>query len=203
MGNLLTSWETNSFSRRIVLHGVCSISLITHRCFSSLYSVAGAATLDMLQYYQHSNGAENQLGANESRSFSSAANITFEVNWSCLFLIPLVCILCFCSSSGNTAAEGVHAGVRVIACISRHVTDRDVSCFWYITSTLLLGVWRNCINGAAVTLLRVGDNFWWWNVLWFNWSPLHEGILGSGGIVPRILDLGTRWRWVVSLPSGK
>jgi hypothetical protein len=26
----------------------------------------------------------------------------------------------------------------------------------------------------------------------------HEGVLGSGGIAPRILDLGTRWKWVVS-----
>jgi hypothetical protein len=34
--------------------------------------------------------------------------------------------------------------------------------------------------------------------LCFNWAPGHEGVLGSGGIVLRILDLGTRWRWVVS-----
>jgi hypothetical protein len=34
--------------------------------------------------------------------------------------------------------------------------------------------------------------------LCFNWAPPHEGVLGSGGIAPRILDLGTRWRWVVS-----
>jgi len=26
---------------------------------------------------------------------------------------------------------------------------------------------------------------------------MNEGVLGSGGIAPRILDLGTRWRWVV------
>jgi hypothetical protein len=32
----------------------------------------------------------------------------------------------------------------------------------------------------------------------FNWAPRHEGALGNGGISPRILDLGTRWRWVVS-----
>jgi hypothetical protein len=35
-------------------------------------------------------------------------------------------------------------------------------------------------------------------VLCFNWAPCHEGVLGSGGTAPRILDLGTRWRWVVS-----
>jgi hypothetical protein len=38
-------------------------------------------------------------------------------------------------------------------------------------------------------------------VLWspcFKWAPRHEGVLGSGGIAPRILDSGTRWRWVVS-----
>jgi hypothetical protein len=34
--------------------------------------------------------------------------------------------------------------------------------------------------------------------LCLNWSQGHEGVLGSGGITPRILDLGTRWRWVVS-----
>jgi hypothetical protein len=34
--------------------------------------------------------------------------------------------------------------------------------------------------------------------LCFNWAPRHEGVLGSGGIAPRILDLGTIWRWVVS-----
>jgi hypothetical protein len=37
--------------------------------------------------------------------------------------------------------------------------------------------------------------------LCFNWAPRHEDILGSGDIAPRILDLGTRWRWVVSFTS--
>jgi hypothetical protein len=43
----------------------------------------------------------------------------------------------------------------------------------------------------------------------FNWAPLHEGRLGSGRIAPRIIDLGTRLRWVVSFtirplyPQGK
>jgi hypothetical protein len=45
----------------------------------------------------------------------------------------------------------------------------------------------------------------------FNWAPRHEGVLGSGGIAPFILGLGTRWRWVVSftprkeplIPTGK
>jgi len=27
-------------------------------------------------------------------------------------------------------------------------------------------------------------------------APLHDDVLGSGGIAPRILD-STRWRWVV------
>jgi hypothetical protein len=31
-----------------------------------------------------------------------------------------------------------------------------------------------------------------------NWAPRHEGVLGSGGIAPRIIDLGTRLRWVLS-----
>jgi hypothetical protein len=44
----------------------------------------------------------------------------------------------------------------------------------------------------------------------FNWASRHEGVSGSSrGIAPRILDLGTRWRWMVSLtprplyPQGK
>jgi hypothetical protein len=43
----------------------------------------------------------------------------------------------------------------------------------------------------------------------FNSAPLHEGVLGSRGRSPRILDLGTRWRWVVGFtarplyPQGK
>jgi hypothetical protein len=28
--------------------------------------------------------------------------------------------------------------------------------------------------------------------------PRYEDVLGSGGIAPRIFNLGTRWRWVVS-----
>jgi len=27
--------------------------------------------------------------------------------------------------------------------------------------------------------------------------PRHKDVLGSGSIAPRILNLGTRWRWVV------
>jgi hypothetical protein len=46
-------------------------------------------------------------------------------------------------------------------------------------------------------------------VLFFNYTPSHGGYWGSRGIAPRILDLGTRWRTVVSfttaaaLPRGK
>jgi hypothetical protein len=45
--------------------------------------------------------------------------------------------------------------------------------------------------------------------LYFNWAPRDEGVLGEWGIAPPILDLGTRWRWVVSFtprplyPQGK
>jgi hypothetical protein len=34
-----------------------------------------------------------------------------------------------------------------------------------------------------------------------NWAPRHEGVLGSRSIAPRILHLGTRWRWVVSFTA--
>jgi hypothetical protein len=45
--------------------------------------------------------------------------------------------------------------------------------------------------------------------LLFNWTLCNEGVLGSGGIAPRILDFGSRWRWLVSFtpqplyPQGK
>jgi hypothetical protein len=45
--------------------------------------------------------------------------------------------------------------------------------------------------------------------LCFNWPPRHEGVLGSRGIAPRILDCGSTWRWLVSFtpqplyPQGK
>jgi hypothetical protein len=39
--------------------------------------------------------------------------------------------------------------------------------------------------------------------LWFNRTPRHGGVLGSGGIGPRVLVLGTRWRWVVSFTPRK
>jgi len=33
-----------------------------------------------------------------------------------------------------------------------------------------------------------------------NLSPRHEGALGRGGLAPRIRNIGTRWRWMVSFP---
>jgi hypothetical protein len=35
--------------------------------------------------------------------------------------------------------------------------------------------------------------------LGFNWAPCHDSVLGSGGIPLRILDLGNRCMWVVTL----
>jgi hypothetical protein len=37
--------------------------------------------------------------------------------------------------------------------------------------------------------------------LCFNWVPYHEGVLSSEGKAPCTLDLGTRWRWVISFTS--
>jgi hypothetical protein len=34
-----------------------------------------------------------------------------------------------------------------------------------------------------------------------NEAPHHKDALGSGGIAPLILNLGTRWRWVISFTS--
>jgi hypothetical protein len=36
----------------------------------------------------------------------------------------------------------------------------------------------------------------------FNGAPRHEGVLGSGGIAPRILNLSARWRCLVSFTPG-
>jgi hypothetical protein len=47
------------------------------------------------------------------------------------------------------------------------------------------------------------------SVLFYNWTLRHEGVLGSGSIVPRVLDLSTRWKWMVNFtprplyPQGK
>jgi hypothetical protein len=47
------------------------------------------------------------------------------------------------------------------------------------------------------------------SLCFFNWAPRHEGVFRSGVIAPLILDLGSRWRWVVSFttwplyPQGK
>jgi hypothetical protein len=35
----------------------------------------------------------------------------------------------------------------------------------------------------------------------FNLAPRHEGVLGNEHIAPRILNIGTGWRWVVSFTS--
>jgi hypothetical protein len=35
-------------------------------------------------------------------------------------------------------------------------------------------------------------------MLFLNCAPCHDGVLGSGGISLRILDLGTRWEWSAS-----
>jgi hypothetical protein len=35
-----------------------------------------------------------------------------------------------------------------------------------------------------------------------NQAPLHEDVWGSGGVGTRILDLGTRWRWVATYGPG-
>jgi hypothetical protein len=40
------------------------------------------------------------------------------------------------------------------------------------------------------------------SLCFFNWAPRHEGVLGSTGTAPRILDLGTRWsEWSASRPG--
>jgi hypothetical protein len=36
-----------------------------------------------------------------------------------------------------------------------------------------------------------------------NWAPRHEAVWRSEGIAPPIVNLDTRWRWVIAVPSGK
>jgi len=70
----------------------------------------------------------------------------------------------------------------------------QVEVFWVVT-----------LSGTAVGYQRVGEP---WKgkgagkfpVLFFNWALRHESVFGSGGIVPWILDLGTRWRVVSFTP---
>jgi hypothetical protein len=76
-----------------------------------------------------------------------------------------------------------------------------------------LGVLRMCTHrGAAAfrwlywaTPYHTQPELYYWTIyikvnlsLCFSWAPRHEDVLGSRGIAPRILGLGTRWRWVVS-----
>jgi len=36
------------------------------------------------------------------------------------------------------------------------------------------------------------------NIPVLNWAPGQKDVCGRGGTAPRILNLGARWRWVVS-----
>jgi hypothetical protein len=47
-----------------------------------------------------------------------------------------------------------------------------------VCSTHMVETWAK-LKGKFVPVLKL--------------VPCHEGVLGSGGIAPRILDLGTRW----------
>jgi hypothetical protein len=76
------------------------------------------------------------------------------------------------------------------------------------------GKWPNCIGFVTVlSLIRTGfqrekfHNLYYLPstlplkivpMLFLNWAPPHESVLGSGSIAPHILYLGPRWRWVVS-----
>jgi len=59
----------------------------------------------------------------------------------------------------------------IFYCINK---GKFVSVFWYVT--------------------RHGDES-------CAYTPRHEGVWGSGGITPKILIFGARWRWVVSFTS--
>jgi hypothetical protein len=36
--------------------------------------------------------------------------------------------------------------------------------------------------------MKLNDDYF----LFFNWAPRYKGVLGSGGVAPLIIDLGTR-----------
>jgi hypothetical protein len=100
---------------------------------------------------------------------------------------------------------------------------RSVITWWQLNQSASVRLcFRYCTLPVASTLSRhswlldVVLDYRQWNVLlkvklslWFNWAPRSEGVLGDGGIDPRIPGLGTRWRWVVSFtpqpiyPQGK
>jgi hypothetical protein len=67
-------------------------------------------------------------------------------------------------------------------------------------------------NPRTAIVQPVAQRYTDWTItalLFFNWAPHHEGVLGSGSAAPLILVLGTRWRWMVSFtprlryPHGK
>jgi hypothetical protein len=53
----------------------------------------------------------------------------------------------------------------------------------------------SCYNFVMKVKVKFSLCFLFWR------STRHKGVLGSGGIAPCILDLGTRWRWVVSFTT--
>jgi hypothetical protein len=50
--------------------------------------------------------------------------------------------------------------------------------------------WKQCVSLDTKTVKKVKVKL----SLCFNRAPHHEGAVGSGGIAPLILDLGTRWK---------
>jgi len=51
--------------------------------------------------------------------------------------------------------------------------------------------WKRMEGSISVLFLRKGKGK---VIPLLNYAPLHEDVLGRGGIAPRILNLGDRWR---------
>jgi hypothetical protein len=65
----------------------------------------------------------------------------------------------------------------------------------------MMFVYYRWVYESTATRLKHCDSYFFLKIglsLSLNWAPCHEGVLESGDIDPRILDLGTRWRWVVN-----
>jgi len=83
----------------------------------------------------------------------------------------------------------------------RHADQRhDLQELFLASVTELLNVVTACKRRTCTVEMNVRTQWLEWRsapsptrrTLYFNWVPLHEDVLGSGIIAPRILDLGTR-----------
>jgi hypothetical protein len=54
---------------------------------------------------------------------------------------------------------------------------------------------------GAVATVHIGRDKVKFFLCWIHYAPRLEDVYGSGGIDPHILNLSTRWRWLLSLTT--